>query len=550
MLPHISAIGDWCSAGCLKEPPKLTVLYSEDFTQDIDNFDYSKVIWDGSENYLPVADIDDSVPLNGLELLQKFDSEKDFPDDSGNGNIGACSNCPTFTSKGKLNGAYDFDGVDDAVIITENTNLDGFNAVSLFVWFKQEGGISYQRIYDSFGVSTHGIKMTIQGNGEPNLNLHYRISNENDDEFDFTKYSVAVQNNEWHHLGFTYDGSTFIGYLDGSPFLTKAMSGKLKDYEGSPSIGSGRTPSWKFNGLIDHLSIHSRALTQEEINQLISNTRKITNSYFVSEDIPSSDIKEIKADWVETEGGMKVEVSTDSGLTWTEVMNGGSVYIDGDKVRYKVTFTDVTTLDSLILTRIDRPPGEIKPCKFRVTEIKNEIITKGKTLPYDFCAQSDTSEIMMKIERNNVLVVFDGLFDFSILPDGSFVNIDGGFIVKENGIEIKSEEFGGVDLSDRSAKVTIEEVGTFIEPVILRDGVECTDCNIESYSDGVIVFSVEGWSEYAIIEGYTSPSETGEEQSNADGKTGKPYYVIIAIIIFVFFLVIIHFIRKLKTSGS
>ena len=57
-------------------------------------------------------------------------------DFSGSGNNGTCSgsNCPNWTSDGKLGGAFDFDGTDDYIELLTDAESDAFENDDSWTW--------------------------------------------------------------------------------------------------------------------------------------------------------------------------------------------------------------------------------------------------------------------------------------------------------------------------------------------------------------------------------------------------------------------------------
>jgi hypothetical protein len=89
---------------------------------------------------------------------------------------------------------------------------------------------------------------------------------------------VQVNDNQWHHVAVTYDGSSEIVYLDGANIgqslsYTQVPIGSPLSYQ----LGTGNAQSWPatypvtnnnwytFNGLIDEPTVYSRALTAAEV---------------------------------------------------------------------------------------------------------------------------------------------------------------------------------------------------------------------------------------------------------------------------------------------
>ncbi len=82
--------------------------------------------------------------------------------------------------------------------------------------------------------------------------------------------TTSVNDNKWHHVLGTYDGSNLKVYIDGVLEDTHAGSGSLPIAIGPLRIGADyqTTPANFFNGLIDEVRVYNRALTASEIQDL------------------------------------------------------------------------------------------------------------------------------------------------------------------------------------------------------------------------------------------------------------------------------------------
>ncbi len=69
---------------------------------------------------------------------------------------------------------------------------------------------------------------------------------------------------QWHHVAGTYDGSQMRLFVDGR-FAASAWPGSLGLVAGPASIGRSYDSSGGFNGMIDEVAVHARALGAEEI---------------------------------------------------------------------------------------------------------------------------------------------------------------------------------------------------------------------------------------------------------------------------------------------
>ncbi|MCP4261260.1 MAG: LamG domain-containing protein [Planctomycetes bacterium] len=80
-------------------------------------------------------------------------------------------------------------------------------------------------------------------------------------------YGVTpVDDGEWHHIGWVYDGTMNYLYLDGEVDATEENSGQITVSSFPLYIGNNSANTDRFwNGLIDDVQIYNRPLTQEEV---------------------------------------------------------------------------------------------------------------------------------------------------------------------------------------------------------------------------------------------------------------------------------------------
>ncbi len=197
-----------------------------------------------------------------------------FRDWSSWGNNGTCSgtSCPVSTS-GKFGNALNFDGSDDYVTVPNSARLNPSN-ITVDAWFNAvSGGLSYQKSLVQKPYTSHTNPYY-----QYMLSLIDTAAHPKDATFYITingvMQYVEVANlnfnyGEWHYLAGTYNGSNIALYMDGSLVGTKAVSGTLNSYNTVLQFGAypnlAKTSTNVFNGKIDEVRIHSRALSPDEI---------------------------------------------------------------------------------------------------------------------------------------------------------------------------------------------------------------------------------------------------------------------------------------------
>ena len=91
-----------------------------------------------------------------------------------------------------------------------------------------------------------------------------------------TGSGLTLSDTNWHHIIYTYDGSTWEGYLDGANVFSTARTFTLDGGAGALTIGAaagGSTPAAFCNCQIEDLRIFGRKLTTQEASVLGSGFR-------------------------------------------------------------------------------------------------------------------------------------------------------------------------------------------------------------------------------------------------------------------------------------
>ena len=178
---------------------------------------------------------------------------------------------PSFTT-GKIGKAFNFDGVNDYVSLTNSSNLTGDFSIS--VWINPSVQGSYNMIFEdaflSTGTNRYGIALYIQGsrvrfatyNGTGNL----AYSN-----------TSTVSNNTWQHIVITKTtGNAWKMYINNTLQSLITVVGDITTNPGvnvnsQANIGSDLDTGVRagyFNGKIDALNVWNRAITNDEITAL------------------------------------------------------------------------------------------------------------------------------------------------------------------------------------------------------------------------------------------------------------------------------------------
>ena len=207
---------------------------------------------------------------NGLVAWYPLDGNAtDMSTNSNDGTIYGAS--PTTDQHGLPNRALLFDGNDDYIQAAYSSAISNPN-FSYSLWAKP-----------TQTTSSHGSPITFRENGKgfnlykkPNNTWSYWIGNGG---------WVTIGNQaitlSWTALAFTYDGTNFKAYQNGS-LVTSTTGSFLLNQSRPLRIGAGATesnnPNYYFNGSVDEVRIYNRSLSASEISSLYTIENTAPNS--------------------------------------------------------------------------------------------------------------------------------------------------------------------------------------------------------------------------------------------------------------------------------
>ena len=215
-------------------------------------------------NKWKTAPIGDNIVTDGLVAYldgARYSSGTTWADMSGYGNNVTLTNGPTYTSAN--GGAIVFDGTNDyAVSGTFTQHQTTTITLSAWVYPNQIASDSY---VISVGNSTNGTARGIRTSG----GVWSAIGYGNNGTHDFNDTNAPGIINAWQHVCCVWNGTTATFYLNGNITASTTLSGLVTPSGSAFYIG---THSWSagtsvWNGRIANASIHTRALTPNEVKQ-------------------------------------------------------------------------------------------------------------------------------------------------------------------------------------------------------------------------------------------------------------------------------------------
>lgn len=233
-----------------------------------------RVILDSSSPAsLAIAEPFNDLCINdGLVGYWNFDepSGTSAADSSCYGNAGTLTSGPTISADVPDVNFADarsliFDGVDDQVRTTTTSGLPaGSSPRTVSLWFKTTWGGSHRTMF-AYGTATANEAVYFYVNNGK-LNVDSYLTN-----WDATS---DVNDGQWHHGAFTFDGTTTRIYVDGMLDGSNTVNAFNTVLSSLPVIGSdGRA----FPGSLDDVRVYNRALSADEIARLAAGNQPATS---------------------------------------------------------------------------------------------------------------------------------------------------------------------------------------------------------------------------------------------------------------------------------
>jgi gliding motility-associated-like protein len=180
-------------------------------------------------------------------------------DASGNGHDGSIFGgvLPTRDRFGKLNSAYDFNGIDGFVSIANSTNMNYPSEFTISLWVNYTDDNSDHGIFtkhqtpiqNGFIVGAYNNKLRLWTNG---TNMFSPLS---------------YNDGNWHHVVFLYNGSSVKFYIDNNLVLTQSVTYNSNNYP----VNIGKVNGCCFyKGKVDDIVMYNRAISLSEIQQLFT----------------------------------------------------------------------------------------------------------------------------------------------------------------------------------------------------------------------------------------------------------------------------------------
>jgi hypothetical protein len=155
------------------------------------------------------------------------------------------------------NAQMTFDGTDDTVALGDSSQFNITDSMSVFAWIKPDSIAGWKGI---FGGAISGFVHFQLYNGGINVYVYGPAAAYGNPD------SVSIGTNVWTNVGFTFEGNTLKVYLNGEQLPT-TVTGNVANISSNSDVrfGWAYATSRLFQGKINALTVHNRALTASEI---------------------------------------------------------------------------------------------------------------------------------------------------------------------------------------------------------------------------------------------------------------------------------------------
>jgi len=319
------------------------------------------------------------------------------------GNDGSLVNGPVWTTEGQLEGALDFDGQNDRVIINPAAlGMQNWSGFTVAAWVKSDIGA---------GAGTDDIIGWWNYPGSRSWILTHHGNNQYFFEIAGKSFVTGGSvSTEWTHVAATYDGSAMRLFVNGTEVAVQGgLSGNLQNSSSMLVIGSQDDGSNYFNGLIDDVRLYDYALTEGEIALLtVVPVDETPPSVPQNLTVTSTDYNAVGLTW-------DVATDAESGVAFYEVFR------DGVSVGQHVanSFTDTGLAEATTYT-------------YRVAAVNGDDYSSAQSSPVDATTLSDMdppTTTGISADANGVEVSFDEDLDPVTAQEPANYSIDGGVTV-------------------------------------------------------------------------------------------------------------------------
>lgn len=185
--------------------------------------------------------------------------------DSWGANNGTAVGNPILVTSNCVSGkCINFNGT--SYISTRDIDFTDTNAFSISVWIKigsSSGRTVICKPDIASGAGSPRYCLDLAGNGVSLRFFGYAVEGVRG----ALTGGPIINDNKWHHIAGTFDGSTWSVFLDGSKAMSTISAATLSNSDYNLIIGARNVDNSLFNGLIDEVRLYNKALSISQIKQ-------------------------------------------------------------------------------------------------------------------------------------------------------------------------------------------------------------------------------------------------------------------------------------------
>ncbi|MBV7339735.1 cadherin-like domain-containing protein [Chloroflexi bacterium TSY] len=201
--------------------------------------------------------------------------------------------CPlTWSSDTPAGNGYSmsFDGIDDYILIPDAPALRIRDNFTLSLWFRPGSTSQSQKYLLSRNSNSGGEQVAIIYEYMDNTVEFFSIGHSGENPRAGSQMTIADTN--WHHIAYTYDGTNWVGYLDGNQIFALNRTFSLTQaVRNGWFVGAAHAHAHAVDGLIDEVQIYNQALSNNEIQALVFVSPVINSTSAAS--VSSNDVEVI-----------------------------------------------------------------------------------------------------------------------------------------------------------------------------------------------------------------------------------------------------------------
>ncbi len=220
-------------------------------------------------------------------------------DSSGLGNDGTCEGDVSWVA-GMIGGAWQGDGSGDYIRVPHSESLNISDAVTVSLW-AYGGGLPDQLISKGNWSSSYAFRIDDSGIQGVIRKINFRGRTYSDS----LNSNTALPENDWTHIAITFDisaeGNNQKIYFNGQVDAENRSENPLSTTTDDLHIGAEHAPAgqyrWFWEGMLDDVQIYSRALTEAEI-QLVMTQSVLASPALASNPDPADEAIDVPRDVV------------------------------------------------------------------------------------------------------------------------------------------------------------------------------------------------------------------------------------------------------------